>query len=88
MALQGIVASEAFDVFERNGRSTRIHAVVEGKGRPLHVVLTGGQAHDNHVVGRFLQATRPALRPSADKAHDSKRARQQIFGPRPKGSLR
>lgn len=40
--------------------------------------MTGGQVHDNQVVGELLQAPRPALAVTADKAYDSKTARQQI----------
>ena len=55
----------------RGGRSTKIHALVDGKGRPLHFVVTGGQVHHNKVVGQLLQAPRPALAVTADKAYDS-----------------
>ena len=34
--------------------------------------------HDNQVVGELLQAPQPALAVTADKAYDSKAARQQI----------
>jgi transposase len=34
--------------------------------------------HDNQVVGQLLQAPQPALAVTADKAYDSKAARQQI----------
>src|SRR4029450_9130575 len=34
----------------RGGRSTKIHALVDGKGRPLPLVVTGGQVRDNQVV--------------------------------------
>lgn len=60
------------------GRSTKIHALVDGKGRPLHFVVTGGQAHDNQVVGELLQAANSAWAVTADKAYDSKAVRQQI----------
>lgn len=40
----------------RGGRSTKIHALVDGKGRPLHFVVTGGQVQDNQVAGELLQA--------------------------------
>jgi hypothetical protein len=62
----------------RGGRSTKIHALVNGKGRPLHFVVTGGQMHDDQVVGQLLQAPQPALAVTADKAYNSKAARQQI----------
>ena len=34
--------------------------------------------HDNQVAGQLLQAPQPALAVTADKAYDSKAARQQI----------
>jgi hypothetical protein len=34
----------------RGGRSTKIHAIVDAKGRPLNFVVTGGQVHDSQVV--------------------------------------
>jgi len=40
--------------------------------------VTGGQVHDNQVVGELLQAPQPALAVTADKAYDSKGVRQQI----------
>lgn len=40
--------------------------------------MTGGQVHDNQVVGELLQAPQPPLAVTADKAYDSKTARQQI----------
>jgi hypothetical protein len=62
----------------RSGRSTTIQAFVGGKGPPLHFVVTGGQVHNNQVVGKLLQAPQPALAVTADKVYDSKSARQQI----------
>lgn len=40
--------------------------------------MTGGQVHDNQVVGELLQAPQPAVAVTADKAYDSKAVRQQI----------
>ena len=71
----------------RGGLSTKIHLAVDGRGRPLAVVLTGGQAGDNPHLLSVLDAIairgpgggRPRKRPAlllADKgyAHDSTRA--------------
>ena len=71
----------------RSGLSTKIHLAVDGRGRPLAVVLTGGQAGDNPHLLSVLDAIairgpgggRPRKRPAlllADKgyAHDSTRA--------------
>jgi len=37
----------------RGGRTTKIHATVDSKGRPLNFAVTGGQVHDNQTVGRL-----------------------------------
>jgi len=71
----------------RGGLSTKIHLAVDGRGRPLSILLTGGQAGDNPQLLNVLDAIavhhggpgRPRKRPDmliADKgyAHDSTRA--------------
>ena len=71
----------------RGGLSTKIHLAVDGHGRPLSVLLSGGQAGDNPHLLPVLDAIavpgpgggRPRKRPGlllADKgyAHDSTRA--------------
>ena len=45
----------------RGGRSTKIHAIVDSKGRPLNFTVTGGQVHDNQVVGDVLDTPKPPL---------------------------
>ena len=62
----------------RGGRSTKIHAVVDSKGRPLNFIVTGGQVHDSQVVEEVLDTPRPPLAVSADKAYDSEKVRRQI----------
>lgn len=62
----------------RGGRSTKIHAVVDGKGRPLNFVVTGGQVHDNQVVGEVLNTPRSPLAVTGDKAYDSEKVREEI----------
>ena len=62
----------------RGGRTTKIHAVVDGKGRPLNFIVTGGQIHDSQVVEEILNTPRSPLVVTADKAYDSQTARQQI----------
>ncbi len=59
------------------GRS-KIHAIVDSKGRPLNFAVTGGQVHDSQVVGDVLDTPRPPLAVTADKAYDSAKVRQQI----------
>ena len=70
----------------RGGLSTKIHLAVDGRGRPLAVLLSGGQAGDNPYLLPVLDAItirgpagRPRKRPDlllADKgyAHDCTRA--------------
>jgi transposase len=71
----------------RGGLSTKIHLAVDGRGRPLSIVLTPGQAGDNPQLLNVLDSIavhdggpgRPRKRPDmliADKgyAHDSTRA--------------
>jgi transposase len=62
----------------RGGRSTKIHAVVDGKGRPLNFIVTGGQVHDSQVVDEVLDTPKPPLAVTADKAYDSEKVRHQI----------
>ena len=62
----------------RGGRSTKIHAIVDSKGRPLNFTVTGGQVHDSQVVGDVLDTPKPPLAVTADKAYDSQKVRQQI----------
>jgi transposase len=62
----------------RGGRSTKIHACVDSKGRPLNFVITGGEVHDSQPVPELLDTPRSALAVTADKAYDSKTVRQHI----------
>lgn len=84
-ATPGARAGEAIGR-SRGGRSTKIHLAVDGRGRPLSILLTPGQAGDNPQLLALLDAIRvnepgpgrPRKRPDvliADKgyAHDSTR---------------
>ena len=62
----------------RGGQTTKIHAIVDSKGRPLSFMVTGGQVHDSQVVEEILNTPRPPLAVTADKACDSEKVRQQI----------
>jgi len=62
----------------RGGRSTKIHAIVDAKGRPLNFIVTGGQVHDSQVVEEVLDTPKAPLAVSADKAYDSEKVRQHI----------
>ena len=43
-------AQNQFVGVSRGGRSTKIHAVVDGLGNPCVLMLTGGQAHDSVMM--------------------------------------
>ncbi len=62
----------------RGGRTTKIHAIVDSKGRPLNFAVTGGQVHDSQVVEAILTTPRSPLAVTADKAYDSEKVRQHI----------
>jgi len=72
----------------RGGLSTKIHAVVDGRGRPLVILLTGGQAGDAPMMLPLLasiRVTRPRGRPRtrpdrvvADKAYSSRAIRTHL----------
>ncbi len=52
--------------------------MVDGLGRPLNFILTGGQAHDAPVLPELLSHPASPLAVCADKAYDSQHARQAI----------
>lgn len=60
-------SSQAIGI-SRGGRSTTIHAVVDGKGRSLNLSVTGGEVHDGQAVGELLDTPRPPLAVETDKA--------------------
>lgn len=73
----------------RGGLTTKIHVAVDGLGRPLACVVTGGQRHDCPVLMDVLGeirvarvgAGRPRTRPDAvlaDKAYSSKATRESL----------
>src|SRR4029453_3259233 len=54
----------------RGGLTTKIHALVDALGNPVHLMLTPGQAHDLACAEELIQASDPdAL--IADKAFDA-----------------
>ena len=66
----------------RGGLTTKIHAAVDGHGRPLALVITGGQRNDGAMLGEVLAdirvprlgSGRPRTRPEAviaDRAYTS-----------------
>ena len=55
----------------RGGRTTKIHAVVDGSGRPLALQLTPGQRGDAPVAAALLGSLPPSRLCAADTAYDS-----------------
>jgi transposase len=73
----------------RGGLTTKIHVAVDGRGRPLSIVLTPGQAGDNPQLFNVLDAIcvnqpgpgRPRTRPDmliADKAYAHPSTRRKL----------
>jgi len=58
----------------RGGFSTKIHAIVDAKGRPLHLELTPGQKHEASVAEALLEHAQGAAF-IADTGYDSERNR-------------
>ncbi|WP_339277873.1 transposase [Paenibacillus sp. FSL W8-0426] len=52
--------------------STKIHAIVDALGNPLHFELTGGEAHDSVQRYKLLQAIEPTMKQVlADRVYDT-----------------
>lgn len=75
----------------RGGLTTKIHAAVDGHGRPIALVITGGQRHDGAMLGEVLADIRvprqgpgrPRTRPDAvvaDRAYTSGLNRSMLAG--------
>lgn len=73
----------------RGGLSTKVHQLVDGRGRPLVIDVTAGQAGDSPMLRpllaqlavRRLGRGRPRTRPTAviaDKAYSSRGTRQML----------
>jgi len=69
--------------------TTKIHSAVDGRGRPLANIVTGGQRNDGAMLAEVLADIhvprqgpgRPRTRPNAviaDKAYSSRKLRQQL----------
>jgi transposase len=73
----------------RGGLTSKVHLLVEGRGRPLATVLTAGQVHDSTQVAQVLDRVRvprkgpgrPRKRPISvltDKAYSGKPSRKVL----------
>ena len=78
----------------RGGLTTKIHALVDAKGRPLRLLITPGQTHDTQGAAVLLNNLRRKSVVIADKGYDAdwirahirRRARRPIFPTRPAAS--
>ena len=55
----------------RGGLTTKIHALVDGLGRPIRLKLTEGQAHDGRSAADMYDTVGPGQTLLADRAYDS-----------------
>lgn len=64
----------------RGGRSTKIHAVVDALGNPIHVQLSAGNVHDVKAAQEMLEAVklRSGMTVIADKAYGKRELLEYI----------
>lgn len=62
----------------RGGFSTKVHALVDQQGRPIHVELTPGQQHDSTVAERIIHEHAYGKALIADTAYDSDAIRKKL----------
>ena len=55
----------------RGGLTSKIHAVVDTNGLPVHLALTPGEAHDNRLCSVLLNALLPQTMLLADRGYDA-----------------
>jgi transposase len=62
----------------RGGLTTKIHARVDAKGRPVRLILSPGNDHDVTCAEALLDGLEPHAIVIADKGYDADRVRQHI----------
>jgi transposase len=55
----------------RGGLTSKIHAVVDTNGLPVHLALTPGEAHDNRLCSVLLSSLLPQTMLLADRGYDA-----------------
>src|SRR5262249_11668020 len=55
----------------RGGLTSKIHAVVDGRGLPVRLALAAGEAHDNRLAGRLLSGLKSGTMLLADRGYDA-----------------
>ena len=62
----------------RGGLTTKIHALVDACGLPIHLKLTEGQAHDGRSADDMFESIAEGNILLADRAYDSNRLRDAM----------
>ena len=62
----------------RGGFSTKVHALVDTKGRPIHVELTPGQQHESTVAEAIIRTHARGRALIADAGYDSDAIRRCV----------
>jgi transposase len=62
----------------KGGLNAKLHAVCDGQGRPVALLLTKGQASDHRGAALLLQKLPPARELIADRGYDSRRSRAAL----------
>ena len=62
----------------RGGRTSKIHALTDAAGRPLLLLLSGGNVADCRVAAELLDDLPRGLMVHGDKGYDSDAIRRQI----------
>ena len=62
----------------RGGLTSKIHAVVDTNGLPVHLALTPGEAHDNRLCSVLLSALLPQTMLLADRGYDADWIRELV----------
>lgn len=62
----------------RGGLTTKIHALTDGRGRPLKLALSPGQSHDSLGAAMLLPGLEDAVFLLGDKAYDADWIRELI----------
>ena len=62
----------------RGGLTTKIHALVDANGLPIHLKLSEGQAHDGRGAANMLEGITEGQILLADSAYDSDALRKSL----------
>jgi transposase len=62
----------------RGGRTSKLHALTDGKGRPRVFILTAGNVNDITVAAELVECAGPIRQLLADKAYDANHLRHLL----------